>query len=38
MWSTSSLPLLLGPLNPEVLIFIRVKSMGQIELESSGED
>ena len=32
MWSTSSLPLLSGPLCHRVVVLVRVPSMGQIEL------
>ena len=32
MWSTLSLPLLPGPLSPWVVVFVKVPSMGQIEL------
>ena len=32
MWSTPSLPLLLGPVWPEVVAPDRVLSMGEIEL------
>ena len=31
MWSTSSLPLLPGPLLPGMIVPVRVQSMGQIE-------
>ena len=32
IWNTPSLPLLSGPLWPEVVVLVRVSSMGQIEL------
>ena len=32
MWSTTTLPLLLGPLKPEVVVHFRVPSLGQMEL------
>ena len=35
MWSTSSLPLLPGPLRPGVVVPVRVPSMGQIDLFKS---